>query len=79
MLRVFKINKTISKDYPAGSIVQLLCDLNGVPENEFWHQRYNDSQTDGCMTEQKPIARPEIKLETKVGRKKRTTKQKIKE
>jgi len=86
MLKTFKINKTVSPEWPKGAVVQLMCDTNGFPEVPFWRDRYCDSKTDNCMSEIKPIARPDIKkdIETKievkkpkkVGRPKRTTNKK---
>jgi len=67
MLRFFKVNKTVSKSYPAGSTVQLLCDNKGAPVDEWWNQRYKDSKTDNCIEAveiQRAVA--EIKIETKV-------------
>jgi len=52
MLKFFKILKTVSKDHPEGSVVQLLCDNKGVPIDPFWNQRFRDSKTDNCM---KPV------------------------
>jgi len=83
MLKTFKINKTLSPEWPKGSTVQLMCDERGIPEVPFWHDRYCDSKTDKCMTEIKPIPRPDFKKEIeikekprKVGRPKRTTNKK---
>jgi hypothetical protein len=72
MLKFFKVNKTVSKSYPAGSVVQLLCDNKGVPVDAFWNQRYNDAKTDKCIEAvkiERPV--PELKLETKNKRRKK--------
>jgi hypothetical protein len=51
-LKTLKLNKNLSTPKGKvlmGSIVNIECDSNGVPLNQFWRARVKDSKIDYCV------------------------------
>ena len=54
--------------YRAGETVQVECDKDGIPLDQYWRNRLKDAVVDQCVEEiqpEKPVTKKESKQETK--------------
>lgn len=49
MQKKFQVNAPIAGKKP-GEIIEIECDNEGLPLDQFWYRRYLDSRIDNCIS-----------------------------
>lgn len=59
MNKNFTIKKPVG-GHPAGSVINIQCDPQGIPLDQYWRNRLKDAEVDNCMTESSMPGGPKI-------------------